>query len=742
MSIELTRDYLVIDGKKSFIYGGDLSYCRVPRRLWKQRMMQMKKSGMNTITFYTLWAWHQGADKQFDFSGEKDIDHFLSLIAECGMYCIFRLGPFIHGEFRNGGLPQWLIDELGDKVRTNDPRYLEYAGAWYDELLRIAEKYFHSNGGPIIMLQLENELGAAGCKGDDLARGAADSDENIKHLLFFYNKIRSRGIDLPLIDINHIPDKEKYIENFVDTGGFYPVNCFCCDGEMCDFDQTSYATQQRPKITIETGGGMFARYFDTPAYRNTNSFQGPLVKPEIIDGSIIYHLAEGCSGINFYMFCDGQNPDNCNESMIPAKNLNFQAPITVAGRFRDSYYASKLRGWFLRSFEQEILGSIPDDCWAQVRNCGIAHPGAANSGDLFKHYGEISNDETSKNSNGNKVLSAARTTAGLNLSESNFLFIRNVFNSKQEWLRDIKVLASPSKLACEVWHEYPKKIQMEMLPGTMKIMPFFVRLCKKNFLEYATCELLDRRDFNGKTQVVFYESEEVMSEIRLVIPDTENVTSCGNVLILRESPNTLTLLAKAERMPICVETDDLRIVLVTKKYAENLWDVGESFAWSNSFIDGSLQEMSVVTEKDDFCMELFSSQKPVLRSCDLISYNESFDADRSIYRLHGKFDLEIPRIKWHKEYNHNNIILTAELSDQLWQNAEDVIFTLHQNGSVGKAFWNGELVSDHAFGRFLPWEISCRDLHGHCGTLRIVADKASYCDVETAVRKKFNLKFD
>ena len=86
MSIELTRDYLVIDGKKSFIYGGDLSYCRVPRRLWKQRMMQMKKSGMNTNTFYTLWAWHQGADKQFDFSGEKDIDHFLSLIAECGMH--------------------------------------------------------------------------------------------------------------------------------------------------------------------------------------------------------------------------------------------------------------------------------------------------------------------------------------------------------------------------------------------------------------------------------------------------------------------------------------------------------------------------------------------------------------------------------------------------------------------------------------------------------------------------------
>ena len=192
MSIELTRDHMIIDGKKTLIYGGDLSYCRIPRRLWKERIMQMKKAGMNTITFYTLWAWHQNQDKQFDFSGEKDIDAFLSLIAECGMYCIFRLGPFVHGEFRNGGLPQWLIDELGNKVRTNDRRYLDYAGAWYDELLRIAEKHLHTNGGPIIMMQLENELGSAGCKGDDLARGSADCEENTKHLLFFYNKVRSR----------------------------------------------------------------------------------------------------------------------------------------------------------------------------------------------------------------------------------------------------------------------------------------------------------------------------------------------------------------------------------------------------------------------------------------------------------------------------------------------------------------------------------------------------------------------
>ena len=739
MSIELTRDHMIIDGKKILIYGGDLSYCRIPRRLWKERIMQMKKAGMNTITFYTLWAWHQNQDKQFDFSGEKDIDAFLSLIAECGMYCIFRLGPFVHGEFRNGGLPQWLIDELGNKVRTNDRRYLDYAGAWYDELLRIAEKHLHTNGGPIIMMQLENELGSAGCKGDDLARGSADCEENTKHLLFFYNKVRSRGINLPLLDINHIPDKDKFMENLVDTGGFYPVNCFNCDGEMCNFDSRPDDSQSRPKITIETGAGMFVRYFDTPAYRNTNSFQGPLVKPEIIDASIIHHLAEGCSGINFYVFCDGQNPDNCNESMIQEKDLNYQAPITVAGRLRKSYYAAKLRGWFFRSFGEEILGSSPDDCWVEVRSCGTAHPGADNTGDLFSQYGKVNNEKTS--SDNTPVIATARTTPGLNLSESNFLFIRNVFNSQQQWLRDIKVTASPSKLACEVWHEYPKKIQLEMPPDTMKIMPFFVKLCRKNFLEYSTCELLDRREFNGKTQVVLYESDEVMAEIRLVIPDTTNIQACGNVLILRESPNTVTLLAKTERMPVCVETDDLRIVLVTKKYAENLWDIGNTFAWSSSPASGNLQEISVVTEKNDFCMELFTPLKPVLNSTELNSYSEFFDAERKIYRLNGNFDFVPPAVKWDKIYNNDCIILTAKLTGSMLRDVEDIIFTFQHDGSVARAFWNGKLVSDHAYGKFLPWEIACREFLNCSGTLQIVADKASYCDVETAARKKFHLNF-
>lgn len=747
MSIEIKQNYLEIDGKPTFIYGGDLSYCRVPRRLWKDRMLQMKAAGMNTITVYVVWEWHQEGPGMYDFEGNKDIAAFLDLIKECGMYCIFRMGPFVHGEFHNGGLPQWIIDELGDKVRTNDPCYLQYAKEYYEKLIQIAKPRLYDNGGPIIMLQLENELGSAGCKGDDLARGSADVEENTKHLLFYYHLVRDAGLDVPLLDINHIPNKEEHIQNFVDAGGFYPINCFGSDGELRDFSTNWWDRHKRPCITIETGGGMFVRYYDCPAYRNTNSFQGPLVPPEIVEGAVVTHIAEGCSGVNIFIFCDGQNPDGCGESMLPEKNMNYQAPISVVGRRRASYYPLKRIGWFVRSFGQELLGSSPDPDWAKVRSFGIPHPGVSDGGDLFANYETVRSEDAPAKDTG-RVPALARITKGLNLSESNFLFLKNVSNLSSGWKRDVRVMVSPSKLACEVWSEYPKKTQMELPPQTMKNMPFFVRLAKKNFLEYSTAELLDRREFAGKTQVVLCESNEVMTETRLVIPSTVNVKSTGNVLVLKESPNSLTLIAKPERSPIIVETDDLRIVLITKTYAERLWDVAESFAWCEApltdvkVIDGTEKnlQMTVKTESEDFCMEWMTPEVPRLLS-GVENAQESYDAERKIYRLSGSFALPKPQIVWKRSYEGDDLVLTANVGPALLEGVSDVVLTLQHDGMIGRAYFEGTLISDHSFGRFLPWEIGLAGDVDRDGELRIVIQSATRCETETAVQADKVLTF-
>lgn len=738
MNLTVQKDFLEIDGKPVFIYGGDLSYCRVPRRYWKERMLQMKAAGLNTVTVYAVWAYHQETPGKFDFEGERDLAAFIDTIAECGMYCIYRMGPFVHGEFHNGGLPQWLVDELGTKARTNDPQYLKYAEEYYNKLIEIAKPRQIQNGGPIIIIQLENELGSAGCKGDDLPRGSESVEENTKHLLFYKDLVTKNGITVPVLDINHIPDKEKYFDSLVDAGGLYPVNCFYCDGDLGDFSMNWWNNHTRPKITIETGGGMFVRYYDVPAYRNTNSFQGPLVPPEMIEGALNLHLAEGCSGVNLYIFCDGQNPDDCGESMLPAKNMNYQAPISVVGRFRKSYYAVKRTGWFLRSFGQELLKSSPSDNWAKVRYTGIAHPGEKNGGDLFNNYDTIRSEEQTDTTD--QIKYQARTTKGLNLSESNFLFLRNASNLGSSWKRDVKVLVTPSKLACEVFQEYPKKTQLEMPPQTLKTMPFFVRLAKGNFLEYSTAELLDKREFNGKTQVVLCDSNEIMTETRLVLPSVENIRTAGNVLVMKESPNTVTLIAKMERFPIIVETDDLRLVLMEKHYAEELWDIGSFFAHSETPLSGTEKEIKCLTETEDFCMEWMTPQKPQFES-GLNNAEESYDPERSIYRISGTFDWKTPEIAWKKSYSGEDIIMTAQVGPELLENCKDVVLTLHHDGMIGYAYLDGKLVSDHAYGKFLPWEIGLRGIAETAGELKIVCTKATTCRLETAVQREMTLKF-
>ena len=93
MDICVKKDYVEIGGVPVFLFGGDLSYCRVPRRNWKERILQMKAAGLNTITVYAVWAYHQANAAEFDFEGERDLGAFVDMIAECGMYCIFRMGP-------------------------------------------------------------------------------------------------------------------------------------------------------------------------------------------------------------------------------------------------------------------------------------------------------------------------------------------------------------------------------------------------------------------------------------------------------------------------------------------------------------------------------------------------------------------------------------------------------------------------------------------------------------------------
>ncbi len=708
--VQVGEDALLIDGRKRFLFAGDCGYGRLARFAWRDRLLAMKAAGLNAVSFYCVWRFHQPEEERWDWSGNHDLAAFIDLIGELGLYAIFRMGPFVHGEFRNGGYPDWLADKLGRRLRSNDPAYLRHAGEWYRRLIEIAKPRLIDAGGPIIMLQLENELGSAGCKGDDIPRGSGDAEANRRHLEFYCKLIREAGIELPLVDINKIPNRESLLGNCVTTGGHYPASCFATDGELAPF--TPHERDGRPYITIETGSGMFLRFFDYPAYRNTNTYQGPIIPAASVEALTHQTAAEGANGVGLFIFCDGQTDGDDNESMIPVRDMNFQAPVSAAGTLRASYRALKRFGWFARAFEAELLGARPDAKWATATACGLAHPGEKpQSADLFAGYGR---EETQQAHVGEAVPALARVTCGLNLSDSNFLFLRNVSNIHSQWRRDIRIAVTPNQLGCEVYHEYPKLTQLEMPPQSTKILPFFVRLAPHCFLDHSTATLLDRRAFGMGTQVIAHASLEEFTETEVVLPRDSVCRATPGLLVKRKSPNQTVLLGSPSRGIEVAEfsgPEPLRWVLVDSERAGRVWEIGPWVAFSDlNWLESRTAapnrvEAVALTDRENFTLDLL-----VPGDCSLAGAEAEFTPVGTpafgVHRFAGRWKKAVrPALEFVRRDEEDGVILSAAVTPELLETLEDLVIHARYDGAGAQAWLNGKLIGDHYYGRFLEWEI-------------------------------------
>jgi len=750
--VAVHKDYLVVDDKPLFVIGGDFNYARTPRRNWRDRLLKMRSAGFNTITFYVAWDFHEHEFDKWEWSGDKDLGAFIDLIDELGMFAVARFGPFIHAEWRNGGLPQWLLDKLGpNRVRTNDPEYLEYTKRWYDQILAIVEPRLITRGGSILLVQLENELGSAGSKGDDIHRGSEDPEENAQHVLHYYNLIREHGVDVPVIDISHWPGKER-MENLVDSGGCYPAACFSCDGEIPEIDKNYWPNHKRPKVTIETGPGMMVRFFDWPPYKNTTSYQGPIIGTEMVEALTLIRIAEGCNGINYYIFADGWHPDDSNERMLPERDMNLQAPITSVGSLRDKYRTAKRLGWFLRSFEQEVLGATPNQDWVTTVSYGKSHPGWDQTGDLFDNYHGEGSEMAEELRHVRKVVSAARCTRGLNLSESNFLIMLNIKRHGSHWLRDIRVSTSSGGIPCETFREYPRRTQLDLPPQQGKIMPFYVRIQPRTFLEYSTADLLDRRPFGSSgTQVVLYGAENATVETAVVAETNCRVRHTGECVAMWESPNTLTLIARPTSQ-IQVNTLDMatpvRIVHVTREMAGYAWDIASPGAPLVSFSNLNILESNCADGKttvkcqamrDDFFMNILSPEEPVITAQEA-TIDGVFDSESGVFSASGTVKRPQPVLSFTKRLERTTHIWECDVSPEMLSGMQDLILKVNYQGACARAYLDDRLISDHYFGRFLYWEIGLRDWLSGSQKLRLEFEDTTEVNLELIPVMDFSME--
>lgn len=152
----------LLDGKPFQIRSGELHYSRVPRAEWASRIELAKAMGLNTICTYVFWNYHETRRGEFDFEGEKDFMAFIKTCGELGMKAIVRPGPYVNAEWDLGGIPAWLLAEPGINMRTMDPRYLDPAKAWMTRMGGMLAPLSIANGGPLLMVQVENEYGHHG----------------------------------------------------------------------------------------------------------------------------------------------------------------------------------------------------------------------------------------------------------------------------------------------------------------------------------------------------------------------------------------------------------------------------------------------------------------------------------------------------------------------------------------------------------------------------------------------------
>jgi beta-galactosidase len=288
-----------------------MEYARVPRELWRDRLLRLKRAGFNCVEMYNFWDWHEPEEGKFDFSGSHDLNAYLKLVKEMGMYAICRVGPYYCAEWTNGGYPLWLRSKPGLVARENNPVFLKYVDRFFDRLIPIVAANQINKGGPVILVQLENEHPG----------GWGTEDHTNGYLAHLRQKALSLGLEVPYFysGENHGSD---------------PAG----NGTLDD------PSRPNPWMTTEFWSVWYSVYGSHPGDAPTYSRRTWKI------------IAHGGNGYNYYMAHGGSN-FAYNNNDEDAASYDYGAAVGQAGDLRPMYYVFKRAALFARSFENILENS-------------------------------------------------------------------------------------------------------------------------------------------------------------------------------------------------------------------------------------------------------------------------------------------------------------------------------------------------------------------------------------------------
>lgn len=390
--LAVNNQYLEWNGRPFFPVVGEIHYARYPREDWEHALRKLRAGGINVAATYVFWNLHERREGEFDWSGNLDLREFVRAADRVGLHVIVRIGPFCHGEIRNGGLPDWLYGR-DFEIRSNDPAYLARVERLYGEIAAQVQGLRFSDGGPIIGVQLENEYQHSAAPWELTYPGApreytvAERDvrvtlpgvgasdrenafaaEGRAHLAKLKEIAQRQGLQVPLytatgwgnaaiVERGSVPVTAAYPYPFWAPPSPSPLYLYKDLRRQPDYAPISYEPTDYPSLPAEIGPGIMPTYH-----------RRPRVEPESVPPLILRMLGSGSNGIGYYMYHGGSTPVfehffSEEAGGLPKISYDFQAPIGEFGQLRPHFHTLRQLHLFLGSYGARLapmLTTLPE----------------------------------------------------------------------------------------------------------------------------------------------------------------------------------------------------------------------------------------------------------------------------------------------------------------------------------------------------------------------------------------------
>ena len=380
-TISVNGMYLEFNGKPWYPIMGEMHYSRYNENEWAREIRKMKAGGVEIVSSYVFWIHHEEAKGEWDFTGCRDLKRFIEVCREENVMCFLRIGPWPHGECRNGGFPDWLQEEPGIRLRSDDPLYLGYVKTLFEKLGDAARGQMWKDGGPIIGVQIENEY-------SHTYKSEPDGAKRMKNMVTYKQMAIDAGFDVPLYtatawggaacpDLVTLPVLGSYVDapwgrttaEMPESEAFLLVPCLNdpnigSDLKLSLSEAFTCDITRYPYMTAELGGGI-----------HSTELRRILVDARDTAAQAMCKFGSGANCLGYYVYHGGTNPDGKLSTLQESKATGYPSDLTVKsydfdailGEFgipKDSYGYTRRIHMLIKTFEPEIAASytvVPED---------------------------------------------------------------------------------------------------------------------------------------------------------------------------------------------------------------------------------------------------------------------------------------------------------------------------------------------------------------------------------------------